>query len=215
MTRSTGTLPSTETPVRVLVVDDHALTLQGIVMTINAMEGFEVTATLPSGTDVVETVKREKIDITLLDLEIPEIDGLSILAALCGGLDATVIVLSGTGRARDFNLALGAGARAVLGKADSPDELILALQKARDGERHISTSIQAMLDSHKIPDITLSPRQLAILSMLSAGESNKEIGYKLGIAAPTVSFHLAELRTRVSADSNRKIIIRARELGLI
>ena len=137
------------------------------------------------------------------------------MAALCGGLDATVIVLSGTGRARDFNLALGAGARAVLGKADSPDELILALRKARDGERHISTSIQAMLDSHEMPDITLSPRQLAILSMLSAGESNKEIGYKLGIAAPTVSFHLAELRTRVSADSNLKIIIRARELGLI
>lgn len=215
MTQPNGHNSLEDSNVRVLVVDDHALTLQGIVMTVKSVNGFDVVATLPGGADVVETVRRENIDITILDLDMPDADGLSILAELCGGLDATVIILSGTGRTRDFDRALRTGARAVVGKADCGDELVTALVKAKNGERYISSSVTTRLEAQDTPDITLPPRQLSILTMLLAGESNKEIGYKLGIAAPTVSFHLAELRTRLSADSNRKIVLRAKELGLI
>ena len=214
--------PLIETPlnlsaaaVRVLVVYDHTLTCQGIVMSVNALEGFRVVGTLPGGRGVIETLQRERVDITILDLDLPDVDGFSLLAELCGGLDATVIVLSGTGRTSDFDRALRTGARAVVGKADTGDDLELALIKARNGERYISNSIVARLETQNSPDISLPPRQLTILSMLSAGETNKEIGHKLGIAAPTVSFHISEIRKRLSVKSNRKIVPRAKELGII
>lgn len=208
-------LDSPDTDVRVLVVDDHTLTSQGIVMSVNAVEGFRVVGTLPGGRGVIESIQRERIDITILDLDLPDVDGFSLLAELCGGLDATVIVLSGTGRTSDFDRALRTGARAVVGKADTGDDLELALIKARNGERYISNSIVARLETQNSPDISLPPRQLTILSMLSAGETNKEIGHKLGIAAPTVSFHISEIRKRLSVKSNRKIVPRAKELGII
>ena len=208
-------LDSPDTDVRVLVVDDHTLTSQGIVMSVNAVEGFRVVGTLPGGRGVIETLQRERVDITILDLDLPDVDGFSLLAELCGGLDATVIVLSGTGRTSDFDRALRTGARAVVGKADTGDDLELALIKARDGERYVSNSIAARLEAQNSPDIILPPRQLTILSMLSAGETNKEIGHKLGIAAPTVSFHISEIRKRLSVESNRKIVPRAKELGII
>lgn len=208
-------LDSPDTDVRVLVVDDHTLTSQGIVMSVNAVEGFRVVGTLPGGRGVIETLQRERVDITILDLDLPDVDGFSLLAELCGGLDATVIVLSGTGRTSDFDRALRTGARAVVGKADTGDDLELALIKARNGERYISNSIVARLETQNSPDISLPPRQLTILSMLSAGETNKEIGHKLGIAAPTVSFHISEIRKRLSVKSNRKIVPRAKELGII
>jgi len=208
-------LNSSRAAVRVLVVDDHTLTCQGIVMSVNAVEGFTVVGTLPGGRGVIETLQRERVDITILDLDLPDVDGFSLLAELCGGLDATVIVLSGTGRTSDFDRALRTGARAVVGKADTGDDLKLALIKARDGERFVSNSIAARLEAQNSPDIILPPRQLTILSMLSAGETNKEIGHKLGIAAPTVSFHISEIRKRLSVESNRKIVPRAKELGII
>jgi len=208
-------LNSPDTDARVLVVDDHTLTSQGIVMSVNAVEGFRVVGTLPGGRGVIETLQRERVDITILDLDLPDVDGFSLLAELCGGLDATVIVLSGTGRTSDFDRALRTGARAVVGKADTGDDLELALIKARNGERYISNSITARLETQNSPDISLPPRQLTILSMLSAGETNKEIGHKLGIAAPTVSFHISEIRKRLSVESNRKIVPRAKELGII
>ena len=208
-------LDSPDTDVRVLVVDDHTLTSQGIVMSVNAVEGFRVVGTLPGGRGVIETLQRERVDITILDLDLPDVDGFSLLAELCGGLDATVIVLSGTGRTSDFDRAFRTGARAVVGKADTGDDLELALIKARNGERYISNSIVARLETQNSPDISLPPRQLTILSMLSAGETNKEIGHKLGIAAPTVSFHISEIRKRLSVESNRKIVPRAKELGII
>jgi len=208
-------LNSPDTDARVLVVDDHTLTSQGIVMSVNAVEGFRVVGTLPGGRGVIESIQRERIDITILDLDLPDVDGFSLLAELCGGLDATVIVLSGTGRTSDFDRALRTGARAVVGKADTGDDLELALIKARNGERYISNSITARLETQNSPDISLPPRQLTILSMLSAGETNKEIGHKLGIAAPTVSFHISEIRKRLSVESNRKIVPRAKELGII
>ena len=208
-------LDSPDTDVRVLVVDDHTLTSQGIVMSVNAVEGFRVVGTLPGGRGVIESIQRERIDITILDLDLPDVDGFSLLAELCGGLDATVIVLSGTGLTSDFDRALRTGARAVVGKADTGDDLELALIKARNGERYISNSIVARLETQNSPDISLPPRQLTILSMLSAGETNKEIGHKLGIAAPTVSFHISEIRKRLSVESNRKIVPRAKELGII
>lgn len=208
-------LNSSDAAVRVLVVDDHTLTCQGIVMSVNALEGFRVVGTLPGGRGVIETLQRERVDITILDLDLPDVDGFSLLAELCGGLDATVIVLSGTGRTSDFDRALRTGARAVVGKADTGDDLELALIKARDGERYVSNSIATRLEAQNSLDISLPPRQLTILSMLAAGETNKEIGHKLGIAAPTVSFHISEMRKRLSVESNRKIVLRAKELGII
>lgn len=208
-------LNSSYAAIRVLVVDDHTLTRQGIVMSVNAVEGFTVVSTLPGGRGVIETIQREQVDITILDLDLPDVDGFSLLAELCGGRDETVIVLSGTGLASDFDRALRTGARAVIGKSDAGDDLELALIKARKGEQYISNSIAARLEQKSSPDIVLPPRQLTILSMLSAGETNKEIGHKLGIAAPTVSFHISEIRKRLSVETNRKIVPRAKKLGII
>lgn len=175
----------------------------------------EIVATLDKGRDVIQTVRKSGCDLVLLDLELPDMNGVSLLDELIQNLDLTVIVLTGTHNAAHIDKAIRAGVRCVVSKSDSSDHLLPALRSAVAGDRYMSASIISLIGKLSPPDVSLSPRQLEILNLIGDGETNKEIGYRLGIKAPTVSFHLAELRTKLSVSSNRKILPRAQELGFI
>jgi two-component system nitrate/nitrite response regulator NarL len=127
----------------------------------------------------------------------------------------TVIILTGESQYGEVDYALKLGARAVVSKADPPEEIIAACEAALAGDIYVSPHMKAALGKYRQPPVTLSSRQMAILHYLAQGESNKEIAYRLAIAQPTVSFHIAELRRKLDVTHNRKIVERAYELNLL
>ncbi len=200
---------------RVLHVDDHPLIRQGCEMLLSQLDRYELVGALDQGRGAVEYVAEHDIDIVILDLDLPDVNGASLLAELIGKYDQTVILLTGQKRPSDFSFALKMGVRAIVSKADAVDDIETALDKALEGENYFSDSIKPIVENIQQEPVSLSPRQLAILHFLKAGETNKEISYRLGIATPTVSFHVGEIRKKFGVSNNKKILLKAIESGLL
>ncbi|MEM1152636.1 MAG: response regulator transcription factor [Pseudomonadota bacterium] len=199
----------------VLIVDDHELVQQGLIALLKHDQRFQVCGALVSGAQVVPFAKTESVDIVVLDINLPDMSGISLLSELIGVLDMTVVILTGEENPKDIDVALRLGARAIISKSDSSEHLTKALDLAVQGSVFLSPQIERIMGKRNQPVISLSPRQMAILHLLAVGETNKEIGYRLNIAPPTVSFHLAELRKKLGVTGNKKILGAARKFDLI
>lgn len=200
---------------KVLIVDDHRITQSGLQLLFASHERFAVVGALDRGAMVNAFVQSQPVDLVILDLNMPDVRGINILAEIVGSRDMTVIILTGETLLTEIDYALKLGARAVVGKSDSPDQIIAACDAALAGDIYISPDMRAALGKFHQPPVTLSSRQMAILHYLAQGETNKEIAYRLAIAQPTVSFHIAELRRKLDVTHNRKIVERAHELNLL
>ena len=201
-------------PCRVLIVDDHEIVRTGLSLLLKS-NGYTIEGIVKSGAEVIPFLQTEAVDIILLDLGLPDIHGLTILAELVGVHDASVIVLSGDLDGPTSESALKLGARALVNKSDASAMILTALQEVKDGNTFCAPNVKQLLEQRAEPEISLSPRQMAILHFFANGETNKEIGYRLRIAAPTVSFHLREIREKIGVAHNKKIIEKARTIGLI
>lgn len=199
----------------ILIVDDHPITQNGLRLLFAAHERFTVVGALDRGATVGAFVQSQPVDLVLLDLNMPDVRGINILAEIVGSRDMTVIILTGETNLSEIDYALKLGARAVVSKSDPSDQIIAACDAALAGDIHISPVIGDALGRFQQPPVALSSRQMAILHYLAQGESNKEISYRLSIAQPTVSFHIAELRRKLDVANNRKIVERAQELNLL
>lgn len=203
-----------EKPCRVLIVDDHEIVRTGLSLLLKAND-FEVAGIVKTGAEVIPFFQTEMVDIILLDLGLPDVHGLTILTELVGVHDASVVVLSGDLDAIACDTALKMGARAVVSKSDPSAMILKAIKEVERGQKFCTPSIEEILADRLNADVVLSPRQMAILHFFAMGETNKEIGYRLRIAPPTVSFHLREIREKIGAPHNRKIVEKARSIGLI
>ena len=201
-------------PCRVLIVDDHEIVRSGLTLLLKS-NGYTIAGTIKSGAEVIPFLRTEAVDIILLDLSLPDVHGLTILAELVGVYDASVIVLSGELDGAACESAIKMGARALVSKSDPSPTILKALSEVQAGNTFHAPSIQDILATRAPAEISFSPRQMAILHFFANGETNKEIGYRLRIAAPTVSFHLREIREKIGVAHNKKIIEKARSLGLI
>lgn len=199
----------------ILIVDDHPITQSGLRLLFSKHGKYEVVEALDRGETASAFVQSQPVDIVILDLNMPDVRGINILAEIVGSRDMTVIILTGESQFREIDYALKLGARGVVSKADPPDEIIAACEAALAGDVYVSPQIRDGLSRLNESPVVLSSRQMAILHYLARGESNKEISYRLSIAQPTVSFHIAELRRKLDVSNNRKIVERAQELNLL
>ncbi|MEP2988559.1 MAG: response regulator transcription factor [Parasphingorhabdus sp.] len=199
----------------ILHVDDHELTRAGCRLLLSRLDNFEITAELDSGGRVIKQVSENRPDLLILDIRLPDMNGMSLLAELVDVHQIPVLILSGQDDPRDFAFALRMGARGVVRKNDPSSVIIDAIQAIDDGKIYISESVTNMLEEMGEPNVELSPRQAAILHFLSVGETNKEISYKLRIAMPTVSFHIAEMRRKLGVETNKLILNAARSAELL
>lgn len=200
---------------KILIVDDHPITQSGLRLLFAGNERFAIVGALDRGATVGAYVRSQPVDLVILDLNMPDVRGVNVLAEIVGSRDMTVIILTGESQLAEIDYALKLGARAVVGKGDPPEEIIAACEAAIAGDVYVSPAMAEALGKHRQSPVSLSSRQMAILHYLAQGESNKEIAYRLSIAQPTVSFHIAELRRKLEVSNNRKIVDRAQELGLL
>ncbi|WP_374408637.1 response regulator [Pelagerythrobacter sp.] len=200
---------------KILIVDDHPIIQDGLRMLFAGHRDFEIVGALDHASTVSAFVRSQSVDIVILDLNMPDVRGVNVLAEIVGSNDMTVVVLTGESQLGEIDYAIKLGARGVVSKADPPREIVAACEAALTGEVYLSPQIrEGMIRLSEVP-VALSSRQMAILHYLAQGESNKEISYRLSIAQPTVSFHIAELRRKLDVANNRKIVERAQELNLL
>ena len=208
-------MPTEPHRLRVMIVDDHTLFRSGLSELLER-RGIEVCAAVGDGENGCRLAAEIEPDVVLLDLRMPELDGLSVLERLVGlDLQPAVVMLTTSSDERDLVTSLRSGARGYLLKDMEPDQLVDALADVVRGETVVApemTSVLAKvvkggeLESGR-PDrfSALTPREFEILRHLTEGQSNKEIARDLGITDGTVKLHVRsilrklEVRSRVEA----------------
>jgi two-component system, NarL family, response regulator len=210
-----GTRRQKAAKIRILVADDHPLIRDGIVSLVSTERDLQVVAQAADGVEAVALARKHKPDIALLDLRMPQMDGLKVLAQFQSLLLRTrVIVLTTFESEQDVNLSLKAGARGYLLKDASRVLLINAIRRVHRGETSIPPSIsQKLVESMNHPE--LSPRELEILQFVAEGKSNKDVGDSLGIAEGTVKSHVKNMLGKLKVPGRTAMVRAAVQRGLV
>ena len=200
---------------RVLVVEDHPLMVEAIRLALADSPELEISATATVGSDVCALAARAKPDVILLDLELPDGDTLHLVQRLADdGCNAKIVIFSGHDSSDVIDRALRAGAHAFITKRIDPRDLPAALRQALD-----RTVYQPLhLNPLAIDDaarVDLNDRELAVLTALAAGLSNKEIAERLCYAEQTVKFHLTSIYRKLGVSSRTEAVADAYRRGLL
>jgi DNA-binding NarL/FixJ family response regulator len=201
------------TPVRVLVADDHQLMREGTAALLSADERVEVVGLARDGREALALADRRAPDVVLLDLNMPEVDGLEACARLREGGGPEVLMLTVSEEEPDLYAALRVGAAGYLTKDVPPAELIEAVLAVARGEPRIAPAMASRILADMgrgsappdDPVALLSDREREVLALLAEGLRNREIAERLVISEPTVKTHvrhvLEKLRIRNRAEA--------------
>jgi len=201
--------------IQIVVADDHPIVREGIVANLKQHRDMKVVAEGSDGDEALALIKRHLPDVALLDLRMPRMDGLAVLAEVNAlHLQTKVIVMTTFENQEDIQQAMKAGARAYLLKDCSQQTLLDAIRRVYLGEVYLLPQIaQKLVDRMQKPQ--LSPRELEILNSVASGKSNKEIGVQFFITEGTVKTHVASLLVKLGAASRTSAVREAARLGLV
>lgn len=213
-----------EAPIRVAVVDDQRLFVDGVVRILNAQPGMEVVGKAHDGEKAVELCLEHEPDVVLMDISMPEMDGVTATRRLRDLLPSTSIVIL-TVHSDDSNVFRGikAGALGYLLKDCTPEDLTHAIRTVHSGHTIMAPDIaQKMLatfenDRHGNPMLTprLTERELEVIKSLALGKSNKEIAQELDIAEKTVRNHASNIYRKLHIFDRTQAVIYAIRKGLV
>src|ERR1700677_4165213 len=183
--------------IRILVADDHPYVRDGIVSLVASEKDMQVVAQAGDGAEAVTLAQKHKPDIVLLDLRMPQMDGLDGIAQIkVLGLPCNVVVLTTYENEHDIHQALKAGARGYLLKDTPRPALLDAIRRVQRGETSIPPRIsQKLVEKMNRPELT--DREVEILKLIAEGNSNKAIGDHLGITEGTVKTHVKSLLAKM------------------
>jgi DNA-binding NarL/FixJ family response regulator len=201
--------------IRVLLADDHAIVRNGVAQILNDERGISVVAQAADGAEAVELFARERPDVALIDLRMPKLEGVQVVEQIRQRFpDAAVVILTTYDTDNDIERALRAGAKAYLVKDVSPEDLVACVRAVDAGRTWVSQKVAAKLVAH-VTHVRLTRRELAVLRLLAAGNSNREIGGALGITDGTVKIHVTHLFAKLGVTSRTEAIATALRRGLV
>jgi two-component system NarL family response regulator len=202
-------------PVRVLLVDDHALLRTGVANIINHEPGLQVIAEAGNGREAVDAFTRWRPDVTLMDLRMPEMEGVDAIRRI-RAIDpqARVVVLTTYDADEDIARALEAGAKAYILKDIAAAALIACIRDVLAGKTYLAPAAAAKL-AERVTQVQLTPRELGTLRLMADGHSNKEIASALSISERTVKTHLGHLFEKLGVTSRTEAVRIATRRGLV
>lgn len=201
---------------RVLVADDHRLMLAAVRRALAAAEDFEVVAEISVGSRVLPAVRETDPDVVLLDMRMPELDGLTCLERLRKhDPDLAVVILSSYSDQEHIDAACEAGALGYIVKTIEPVDLPTVLRGALSGQPFAVWGEDVAQDVDPAGPIDLSGRETAVLEALARGLSNQEIGRELWISEQTVKFHLRNLYRKLGVSSRTEAARYAYRSGIV
>ncbi len=201
--------------IKVLVVDDHHVVRQGIAALINSAEDMTVVAEAANGRQAVDLFQEHIPDVTIMDLRLPVLTGVEAITAIRRQHPAArIIVLTTFDGDEDIYRALQAGARGYLLKDMFGDDLMDAIRTVHAGKTRIPAAVaQRLADRMAGPELT--PRELDVLKLIVAGNSNKEIAGRLFISEATVKTHINSLLGKLQVSDRTQAATTALQRGLV
>ncbi|HUL32679.1 MAG TPA: response regulator transcription factor [Candidatus Eisenbacteria bacterium] len=202
-------------PIRILTVDDHSLLRKGIAALVNAESDMKLIAEASSGQEAIEKFRLHRPDVTLMDLQMPGMNGTETIARIQGEFpDARIVVLTTyTGDVQVLK-ALKAGARAYILKGHVHRELLETIRAVHAGQKRIPPDVAAELAAHMADD-ALSPREIDVLRLIAAGNSNKLIADHLSIGEATVKSHVTNILSKLGANDRAHAVTIGLKRGII
>lgn len=208
-------------PVRLLVVDDHALFRSGLVSLLKDMPEFQVVGEAANGREAVEAALRLHPDVVLLDVNMPVMDGVETVRALKDRLSCRILMLTISKNDEDLFGAILAGADGYLLKNATPDELCRAILQVHEGMAVLSPDVTrkvigAIKTNPAYPlSAGLSSRELDVLNLLARGKTTTQIATELYISENTVKTHVRHIMEKLEASNRAEAVSKAMQLGLI
>jgi DNA-binding NarL/FixJ family response regulator len=201
--------------IRILAVDDHPLLRKGIAALLNAELDMKLVAEASTGEEAVENFRLHRPDVTLMDLQLPGLNGIEAINRILSEFpDARIVVLTTyTGDAQVLR-ALRAGARAYILKGHVHRELLETIRTVHAGRKRIPPDVATELAEHAAED-ELSSREIDVLRLIAAGNSNKEIADQLHIGEATVKSHVTNILSKLSANDRAHAVTIGLKRGII
>jgi two-component system NarL family response regulator len=201
--------------IRILIADDHSVVREGLASLVKRKADMSVVAEASNGREAVDLWKEHRPDVTLLDLRMPELDGVGAIKEM-RGLDenAHIVVLTTFDGDEDIYRAIKAGAKGYLLKDTAREALMECIRRVHAGETCIPPALAAKL-ADRVSGEALSGREIEVLQRVAAGKSNKEIGAELFISEGTVKTHVKSIFSKLDVVSRTEAVATATRRGLI
>ena len=202
-------------PIRVLTVDDHAILREGIAALINAESDMELIAEACNGREAIEMFRLNRPDVTLMDLQMPDLNGIEAIIGIRAEFpNARIVVLTTyTGDVQVLR-ALKAGARAYLLKGEVHRDLLDTIRAVHAGQKRIPSEVAAELAQHAAED-ELTSREIDVLRLIATGNANKEIASQLSIGEETVKSHVTNILSKLGANDRTHAVTIGLKRGII
>jgi DNA-binding NarL/FixJ family response regulator len=201
--------------IRILVVDDHPVVRQGIAVLVGTQADMTLVAEASNGREAIQQFRAHRPDITIMDLQMPEMSGLDALIAIRGEFpNARIIVL--TTYAGDVQIlrALKSGAQGYLLKNTFHKELIDAIRAVYAGKKSLSSEVSYEIAEHSTDD-ALTPAEVSVLKLIAAGNANKQIADQLSITEDTVKWRVKNILSKLGAHDRTHAAMIGLKRGII
>ena len=206
-------------PLRLLLVDDHAVVRDGLAAIMQTEPGIELVGTAGSGEEALAVAERRSCEVALVDLLLPDMDGVELTGRLCQRHPCiAVILLTSVADPQRARAALDAGARGYLLKDSGADSLISALRAAARGETVLAQGVAKSMtrdNGTHDPIGSLSLRERDVLQLIAEGRNNAEIANCLGIGETTVKTHVGNLLAKLEVSDRTQAAVFAWRHGLV
>jgi DNA-binding NarL/FixJ family response regulator len=208
-------MPGESESIRVLCVDDHPLVRKGIASILANEPDVQLVAEAADGREAIRVFRESRPDVTLMDIRMPELDGIAATRTIREEFPAArIIALTSYEGDQDIYRALDAGVRGYLLKEAAHTEVLRAIRTVHAGKRLIPADVAGRISAY-FPQMALTPRETEVLGLVANGLGNKEIADRLGTAPGTIKIHVQNILEKLSASDRTQAVTIAIQRGIL